>query len=195
MRIADARGRLAGGKVVHRLIAEESDAAVEQRNVDPLSLARHCAIGQRRTDRDGGVHAGGHVDDRDADALRPAAGHTISFAGDAHQSTHALRHEIVAGPVLVRTGLAETGDRAVDQSRVGFGQIVITQAVSRQITYLVVLDQHIDVLRQLAHQLLPFGLAQVHRDRFLAAIGGAEIGALLGLAALFVFEERGGITT
>ena len=193
MRVTDARRRLTGGKVVHRLIGKKSDTAIEQGNVDPLPLAGDRAVGQRRTDRDAGVHPRGHVDDRNADTLRTAAGHAVGLAGDAHQTAHALRHEVVTGPVLVRTGLAETGNRAVNQSGIELGQIVITQTVARQITHLVIFHQHVNAFRQLAYQLLSLRLAQVHRDRFLAAIGGAEIGTLLRLAALFVFQERRGV--
>jgi hypothetical protein len=50
-----------------------------------LALARLRAVGERRAHRDARVHAGHDVGDRDADALRSAAGQVVALAGDAHE--------------------------------------------------------------------------------------------------------------
>src|SRR6185295_1209493 len=118
-----------------------------------LAGATLRAAGERRADRDGGVHAGNDVGDRHAGALRSAAcawftGSAIGFAGNAHHPAHALDHEIVARPLAVRSGLAETGDRTIDQARVHALQIVIAQAVARKIAVLVVFDEHVAFARQ-----------------------------------------------
>ena len=50
---------------------------------------------------------------------RPSAGRrraVVALAGDRHEAAHALDDEVVAGAVAIRTGLAEAGDRAVDQA-------------------------------------------------------------------------------
>ena len=46
----------------------------------------------------------------------PPPGRAVGLAGDAHHPAHALDHEVVARPLAVRTGLAESGHRAIDQA-------------------------------------------------------------------------------
>ena len=55
------------------MLAIIDDLRVEQRHVDVLPFAGARAMEQRGEDRDGRVHAGRDVGDRDADPLRSAA--------------------------------------------------------------------------------------------------------------------------
>src|SRR5713101_1604322 len=130
------------------------------------------AMRERRADRDRGVHAGDDVGDGDAGALRPAARRAVRFAGDAHHAAHALDHEVVAGALAIRAGLAEARDRAVDEARVDFLQVVVGEAVAREV----------------AHEPLAFGPRDVDRDRFLAAVGRGVIGRVLGVAPVLVLH-------
>src|SRR5258708_31200704 len=151
-----------------------------------LPDARLRAMRERRADGDRGVHPGDDVGDRDAGALRTAARRGVGLAGDAHHPAHALDHEVVARPLAPGAGLAEAGQRAVDEPRIDLPQSVLAEAVARQVAVLVVLDQHIEAGRKRTDQRLSFGRRDVHRDRFLAAIRGGEIGGIARLATLAV---------
>jgi hypothetical protein len=61
----------------------------------PSPLRSRWAMGGN--DREPGVHAGDHIGDGDADALRAAAFAVVALAGDAHQAAHALEHQVVRG--------------------------------------------------------------------------------------------------
>src|SRR5262245_695528 len=51
-----------------------------------------------------------------------------ALAGEAHDPAHRLRNEIEAAPMLVGTGAAEPGERAVDQRRIILAQVLIAEA-------------------------------------------------------------------
>ncbi len=85
MLVAVTPGRLAGGKIPHRLVAAERDQAVQQRHIDILAPAAYQPVVQRVEDGDARVHAGQHVGHGHADLLGAAAGSVITLAGDAHE--------------------------------------------------------------------------------------------------------------
>src|SRR5262245_34865092 len=143
-----------------------------------LAGAAFFAVRERRAYCDRRVHAGNDVADRYTRLLRPPAGKIVALAGDAHQSGHALDHEVVAGALGVRPGLAEARHRAVDEPRVDLPQILVAQAVTREVADFVVLHQHVALRGELAHDVLPRGFRQIHRHRLLAAIGASEVGGL-----------------
>ena len=58
-------------EVARRLEVEDLDQRLEQRGVNPLTLAGHLAVEQRHQTRLREDHPGGEVSDRDADAHRP----------------------------------------------------------------------------------------------------------------------------
>ena len=123
--------------------------------------------------------------------IGPAAGLPVRHAGDAHQPAHALEHEVVAGARRVGPGLAEAGDRAVDQPRVQRAQAGIVEPVLGQRADLVVLDHDVALLGQRADQRLAFGRGQVAGDRFLAAVGRQEVGRISAHAGVLVGAEEG----
>ena len=96
--------------------------------------SRACSA---REDADGAEQAGRQVGDRDAALDRVAAG----LAGDAHHARQPLRDQVEAGPLRVRAGLAEAGDRGVDQPRVDRAQRLVVGAEPRRHARPVVLDQ------------------------------------------------------
>src|SRR5262249_48649370 len=55
---------------------------------------------------------------------------------------------------------------------------------------LVVLEQHVRLGRERAYQRLSLGLGEVHCDRLLPAVGRGEVGGILRVAALRVFQPR-----
>ena len=145
-----------------------------------LAFAGALAVGEGAEDGDGGVQPGQDVGERDARLLRPAARQRVALAGHRHQPAHALDHEVVAGALGVRAGLAEAGDRAVDQARIGLRQALVVEAVFLQPADLVVLDQNVGLLRQLDDERAAPLACDVDGDRLLAPVGGHEIGALAG---------------
>src|SRR6185503_9669742 len=154
------------------------------------SLARLRAVRERGANRDGRVHARDDVGDRDTRSLRAAARRAVGLAGNAHHSAHALDHEVIAGPLAVRTGLAESGDRAVDQARMHAVEIVIAQAVTRQVAVLVVFDKDIAFAGERTDKRLAGRLGHVDGDRFLATVRRSEIGGVLRVAAFLVLHPR-----
>src|SRR5262249_27306370 len=138
--------------------------------VDVLADAAHAGMGNRRGDGEARVHAGDDVGDRDADLLRPAARELVALAGDAHEATHALEDEVVAGALGEGAVLPEAGDRAVDDERIELSDLIVTEAIPREITNLVVLDEDVAFRCQRSHDFLSGWLREVDGDRFLAAV-------------------------
>ena len=114
MGIAEPAGRLAGDEIVHRLVGEHGDLGVEQGHVDMAAGPGRLAAAQGREDRVGGVEAGEDVGEGDAGLLRLA----VRIAGQVHDPAHALDDEVIAGACGIGAGLAEAGDRAIDEPRI-----------------------------------------------------------------------------
>src|SRR5438552_1104388 len=75
----------------------------------------------------------------------------------------------------MRAGLAEAGDRAIDQARAGGGEALVVEPELRKPAHLEILDQHVRSCRELAHDALAVLALEVALDRALAAIGRMEI--------------------
>ena len=120
---------------------------------------------QRGLDRHRGIQASHQVGERHAGFLRAATGQIIALAGDAHQTAHALNDEVITRFFSPWAGLAETGDRAVDQPWIERREGCIVEPVSGQRTGLVVFDQHVGAGGQGLHQLLAFSAGQVDGHR------------------------------
>ena len=114
MRIAGAGRALAVQEVVRRLRMQQRHAAVVQRHVDELALARtSCARAAPSGCR--------------SQAYRPVAmstigvprriGPVVGVAVDGHQAGHRLQHRVVARQAAERPVGAEAGDAAMDQAR------------------------------------------------------------------------------
>src|SRR5919197_3374668 len=156
-----------------------------------LALARALAVRERRANRDRGVHAGDDVGDRHAGALRSAARRVIGLAGDAHHPTHALDHEVVPRTLAIRARVAKPRDRAVDEPRVELTYLLIPEPVAREVAVLVVLNEDVRTLGELARDGVTLRRRDVERDRLLAAVGGGVIGRVLRIAVRAVLDPRG----
>src|SRR5258707_15117977 len=97
------------------------------------------------------------------DALRAAPRRVVGLARYAHHPAHALDHEIVAWTLAIRTALAESGHRAIDEAAVRLVQVLVAEPVARKVTVLVVLDQDIAAARELARDGLAFRGRDVQR--------------------------------
>ena len=107
-----------------------------------------------------------------------------------HDAAHALRQEIVAGARRVGSGLAEAGDRAIDQAREVVLDLLVGEVVARHVADLEILDEHVAARDQQLGDLLAFGLRDVERDRPLVAVDGEVVGAFAGVLAVAALDER-----
>src|SRR5207247_4890262 len=117
---------------------------------------------------------------------------TLGFAvrrpGQVHDPAHALRHEVVAGARGVRAGLAEAGDRAIDQPWIVLAQARVVETELGKPSDLEILDQHVRACRQLFDDAPVVITLEIELDRTFAAIGGVEIGGA-EMAALGRLDE------
>ena len=190
MRVAEARRRRAGHEVVEVHHRHHRDRRIEQAGVQMLALAGALAVRERGQDAGRREQACDQIGDRNARLLRSAAGHVVGLAGDAHEPGHALDDEVVAGALGVGSGLAESGDRAIDDARIRFRDVRVVEPVLREPADLEVLDEHVRVARQRHHDRLTFGLREVDGDRKLAAIAAEVVRGLGRVAALRVLQVR-----
>ena len=182
--------RRAAIQMVHALVGEAGDLHVEQADVDVLADAG--AVARLYGGQDGGarIHAGEYVGQRHADLDRARAFFAVGPAGDAHQAAHALHQEVIAGALGVRPGLAEAGDRAVDQARIDSEQRGVVEAVLGEAADLEVLDHHVAAFGEFAHQRLSCGAGEIDGNRFLVAVRAQKVGRVAGVLTVAVFQER-----
>src|SRR5262249_33848127 len=74
--------------------------------------------------------------------------------------------------------LAETGDRRIDQARIGRMQGRMVEAEPRHDAGAEILDEDVGLGGEGMDEGEPLGLAHIHRDAALAAVEEREIGAL-----------------
>ena len=194
MGIARPPGHLAVFAAAHQVVGPEvgqhGHLGVEQGHVDVLSFAGAFGVAQGRLNGYGGVQPGEQVGHGHADLLGAAAGQVVAFTGDAHQAAHALDGVVVAGALPVRAGLAKTRDGAVDQARVDGAQALEVQPVAGHVPDLVVLDEDMGVLHQLADEGLALGLGDVAGDGALVAVGAQVVGGFGGVGAVPPPQKR-----
>lgn len=134
-----AARHLAGCQEVHPLICESCDLHIEEREIDVLPLAAGPPFVERRENRNRRVQAREDVGNSHADLHRFA----IRLTGNAHEAAHRLHEEIVTWLVLVRTGLAEPGDRAINEPWIDCGECFVVESKLLQTADLEVLDDDI----------------------------------------------------
>src|SRR5581483_873831 len=114
----------------------------------------------------------------------------IGHAGEVHDAAHALRHQVVAGTLRIGAGLAEAGNRTIDEARAGGAEALVVEPEFLQPADLEVLDQHVGLGGELSHQRAALITVEVDLDRALAAIGRVEIGRADRLAIDALDEGR-----
>ena len=103
---------------------------------------------------------------RDADTHRPLP----RQPGDRHQSAHALRDLVEARPAGIGSGLAEAGDRGIDDLLVDLGEVLVVDAEPALHVRPIVLDDDIRLLDELLERRDAFLALQVERDAALVAV-------------------------
>ena len=121
-----------------------------------------------------GVQRRDGVDQRDAHLHRRAR----RLAGDRHEPREALHDGVVAGPLAVRPGRAEAGDRAVDQPGVDGAQRLPAEPEVVHRPGLEVLDQDVAPSGEIEDQRLAPRVLEVDRDAPLASVDREEVRGL-----------------
>ena len=169
----DAGQRTAGGmadRTEGAVLRQQALHAVEhrlvERHVHHLPVpAVAIALAQGRQHADGAVKRG----ERIADAHAHAHGHPPRLAGQVPQPAHGFADHAEPRPIPVRAGLAVAGDAQHDQARIDRRQRLVSQPPALQRARAEVLDQHVRVPDQPAHDVLSFGAAKVDRHGALVA--------------------------
>ena len=71
-----------------------------------------------------------------------------AFPGYAHQTAHALGHQVESAAVGIGSGAAEPGDRTVDQPRIQRMHCIIAEAHLLHGAAAEILDQHVRIFQQ-----------------------------------------------
>src|SRR5690242_2639772 len=133
--------------VLARLQCRDAEQAIEHRTVemDRAPLAQRLATG--RDDRVSRVQARGEVGNRHAAFHRRPP----RLAGHAHESRRALDHDVERTAGGIRALVPVTGDRAIDDRRLEFGDIVEADPEAVERARAVVLDDYLRMRAQDTH--------------------------------------------
>ena len=114
---------------------------------------------------DDAVQGGERIADRQIGPHR----RTVRIAGEIAQAAHRLADCAETGLVAIGPGLAESRQAQHDQPRIFRGKAVVAQTPFFHGAGAEILDHDVRIPGERAHDLLPFGKAQIDRDRFLVA--------------------------
>ena len=180
---AEPRRDLAEREKARRGQREQRDLPVEHGKIDMAAGSAGGASLQAGEDRDRHPQSRGQVGDRQPGLHR----RTAAFAGEAHDAAHGLEDGVVSLAMGKRSALPEAGAGDVDDASVDGTDGAVIEPVALEGADRKVLQEHVGFAREIADDGLPFGRAQIDRDRLLAAIAGEVIRALAGAATL---DER-----
>ena len=178
--------------MISRLATTESTSATSTFWPSPVCVA----MPQRGQQADRHRQARQHIGHRGARAGRLAAGP----AGGAHQAAHRLGDDVVARAQPIRPGVAEAGDRRIDQPRVHGLQRVVAQAELVHRAGAVVLHHHVGGLHEVEEQLAAgleverhalLAAVQVHVVRAFAVPERCEVARVVAAAGLLDLDDLG----
>ena len=173
MGVAIATRLGAGHQIITAYVGQPGNLSVQQRNVDCLALARFRASQQGGLNGISGKQTRSDIGNGNPDFHRLALG----LARNAHHPAPALNNEIVAGQVLVRSGLAVAGNRAIDQPGILLFEMFIAQPQPCHFPGFEVLNQHITDANQTPDQLFAGIRLEIDGDAFFIAVGTQVIRA------------------
>jgi hypothetical protein len=163
---ADRRDGAAGGTVELHVDLVTVEVGVEDRDVEILPLARPLAVEERASDRAHRVRAGRDVAETEHRQHREA----FRIADHVRHARVGLGDEIVARLLRERSRLAERGDRAHDDLRVQRADVLVTEPHAADRSRRVVLDEHVDLGRELAEQRPSLRALHVDAEALLPAV-------------------------
>ena len=152
----DRRPRVGDGE--DRVLVREVERA---RDAGPLPFE------QCRHDTEREKEAADEIGERAAGSYRRAVGK----AGHREESTRRLRDDVVRHLTGTRPGRAEPGERTDDEARVARAQHVGAEPFRRHPPGAEVVDDGVGAGDEAQEQLAAFRVADVERDRALAAVG------------------------
>ena len=152
---------------------EDRHGGVEERRLDKLAPAAAVPLEQREQDPQGGVHAGGDVDQRYADPQRAARPLPV----DAHQTRNRLDGGIVSGHAAQRAIIAIAGDAAVHQAGEALGKHrVMAEAPFLERAGLEILDENVSFRQEIEQGIAAARTGEIEDDAPLVAIDAEEVG-------------------
>src|SRR4051812_10674079 len=157
--------------VVAELHAAKVHHAIHHRHLDVLALAGLLCLAQRREQADGEMQPGARVADLRAGDERRAVRH----AGGAHRPAHRLRNVFIRLEVRVRSGGAETLDRAHDNLRIDLADLLPGKAEALEHAWAEVLHDDVALLQEVDEYLLALARLHVDGDRALVAVEHREV--------------------
>jgi hypothetical protein len=95
-------------------------------------------------------------------------------AAREHRSGHRLQQHVLARAVHIGPVLAVAGDRYVDDRRVDPAHALVVEAQALRDARAIVLQEHVRVRDQLAHDLLPAVALEIDGERALVAVEREE---------------------
>ena len=173
--VADALGDTAGGLIDHGDVLHGGCHGIHQGHIHLLAQAGLLLVHQSGQNAHRHVQGAQHV----AQGGSGAGSGTAGPAAGAHEAAHGLADDIIAGTLAQGAGVAEAGNRAVDDAGVDLFQNIIAQAQLFHGAGAVVLQNHVGLLHQFLEDLLALGLLQVQSDAHLAAV---EVGVIHAVA-------------
>ena len=170
---AERGGRFAEHVVTSDSVLKYAHLAVQHGDVHVLALAAALTLVQGGEDANGRIEPG-----HDITVAHPGPDRgTPRLSSDRHNTTHRLHDDVERWPVLIRARLPKAGGAGHDQTFVAFRQRFVTESEPRHRPRREVLHHDVGLFDQLQEDLPPFVLAQVHHDRFLAAVDAEEVRA------------------
>ena len=98
------------------------------------------------------------------------------FAGDAHQAAHPLRHQVEPAALGIGAGTTEPGHRTIDETWVGFRDLLVADAVMVHGALAVVLDEYVGAFQEAPQDRLRRVRLHVERDASFVAVHHGEGG-------------------
>ena len=145
------------------MVGQRRNHSVQQADIDKLSPAGFVTRQQRETNAVEGIQAGDDIGQGGSQfRWRP-----VRIPCQVHHARLALRDDVVAGPVTIRSSLPETGNRTVDCPRIDLRHGLIAESQLIQNARPEVFDQYVGSLDQLPEDFSPSSVLRLSPRLFL----------------------------
>ena len=157
MRGAELSGIVPRAEIFAGLQRRHAETGAQHRHVDMSALPAAGHTAQHRGDGKGGKEPGADIRHRHAGLHRSAVG----FAGDAHDAARRLHGDVETALAGARPGLAEGGDRAIDQARLLGAERLVAQPEAVHHARAVVFQDDVSRQDKPAGRRLVLGIREV----------------------------------